>query len=73
MSRIWCVNDGLQKYFTKAKGLEAQTDQLLPQVDMGNHDKAYQFSHYTERFRNMPVSDWGEPVETFNGPAPNNW
>lgn len=42
-------------------------------VDMGNHEKAYQFSHYTERFRNMPVSDWTEPVWTFNGPAPNNW
>jgi hypothetical protein len=41
--------------------------------DMGNHENAYQFSHYTERFRNMPVSDWAEPIWTYNGPAPNNW
>ena len=40
---------------------------------MGNHEKAYQFSHYTERFRNMPVSDWAEPIRSDNGPAPNNW
>lgn len=45
----------------------------LNQVDMGNHEKAYQFSHYTERFRNMPVSDWAEPIRSDNGPAPNNW
>lgn len=45
----------------------------LTKVDMGNHEKAYQFSHYTERFRNMPISDWSEPIRTFNGPAPNNW
>ena len=40
-------------------------------TDMGNHEKSYGFSHYTERFRNMPVSD-GD-VSTDNGPAPNNW
>ncbi len=41
--------------------------------DMGNHESAYQFSHYTERFRNMPISDWSAPIRTYNGPAPNNW
>lgn len=42
-------------------------------VDVGNHENAYQFSHYTERFRNMPISDWTAPIWTYNGPAPNNW
>jgi hypothetical protein len=43
-------------------------------VDPGNHEVAYDFSHYTERFRNMPVNAVDTPtVITGNGEAPNNW
>ena len=43
-------------------------------VDAGNHEAAYDFSHYTERFRNMPANAEDTPtVVTGNGEAPNNW
>lgn len=47
-------------------------------VSLGNHESAYNFSHYTERFRGMPVlgNEQNVPngeVWTYAGAAPNNW
>jgi len=40
-------------------------------VDIGNHENIYLGSHYTERFRLMPVTS-GKTMRTRNGVAPNN-
>jgi hypothetical protein len=41
-------------------------------VDVGNHEQEQNFAHYTERFRNLPIST-NTTVLTDNGIAPNNW
>lgn len=54
--------------------IEPMATRLPYMVDPGNHEVAYDFSHYTERFRNMPVNAVDTPtVMTGNGEAPNNW
>ena len=40
---------------------------------MGNHESAYNFSHYSFRFMGMPPNDIDPIVYTGAGPAPNNW
>ena len=38
----------------------------------GNHERWYNYSHYTQRFRGIENKD-GSTVNTDSGPAPNNW
>lgn len=38
---------------------------------VGNHENAYNYLHFTERFRLLPSSDGN--VTSDNGDAPNNW
>ncbi|EWM25745.1 isoform a [Nannochloropsis gaditana] len=52
--------------------IEPVAARLPYMTSMGNHEKAYNFLHYSERFRNMPVSD-GEVASANGPPAPNNW
>jgi len=44
-------------------------------VCMGNHESAYNFSHYTQRFRGQPLPKSSAPqtVWTESGELPNNW
>ena len=44
-------------------------------VCMGNHESAYNFSHYTQRFRGQPLPKSSAPqtVWTESGKLPNNW
>ena len=47
-------------------------------VSNGNHERFYNYSHYTERFRGMPVNGNEQNVPngqvwTYAGIAPNNW
>ena len=42
-------------------------------VSMGNHESAYNFSHYSFRFMGMPPNDINMTIYTGAGPAPNNW
>eukprot|EP01084_Bolivina_argentea_P184415 318052_1 len=39
----------------------------------GNAEAAYNFSHYSERFRGQPYNLNTGPVWTGSGPVPNNW
>ena len=66
------------KFFANIEQIAAYAPYM---VSIGNHeDSEPHISHYTERFRNMPVTrSWhaGEhddrSVRTKNGLAPNNW
>ena len=42
-------------------------------VSLGNHESAYNFSHYTFRFRGMPPNNQNSTVWTGAGELPNNW
>ncbi|GMI10339.1 hypothetical protein TrLO_g9868 [Triparma laevis f. longispina] len=56
------------------KNIQPMAAHLPYVVDAGNHEVAYDFSHYTERFRNMPANSKEMPTVTSgNGEAPNNW
>lgn len=58
--------------------IEKMASHVPYMVSPGNHEAAYNFSHYTERFRGMPVTGSQQTVPngkvwTFAGEAPNNW
>eukprot|EP01083_Nonionella_stella_P306110 1070748_1 len=39
----------------------------------GNHERGYNFSHYSQRFRGQPPNLEYPTVWTLSGPTPNNW
>jgi hypothetical protein len=49
------------------------SDYVPYMVDVGNHEQAYRFAHYTEHFRASPQNFEYPTVTTDNGVAPNNW
>jgi len=55
------------------KAIEPISSRIQYMVTPGNHEAAYNFSHYSQRFRGQPENTEYPIVWTESGPTPNNW